>query len=113
MEKVSMHNGRVTGIAALGDVHLAIWLERHPDVGDECLGDNLLAAFAKARVPQGCFVKEAACVRGAAFAYISGGAFGDVGNGAGAYAASVLSTILQLLPDVEEKLYNGLVNSGT
>lgn len=88
----------------MDDLHLTVRLQRHPDVRDKCLGDGLLATVAQARVPRGRLVKEAARVRGAAFAYVLGGAFGDVGNGAGAYAAAVLNTILQLLPNVQKEL---------
>ena len=89
-----------------GDLHLAIRLQRHPHVGDERLCDDLLAAFAQARVPRRRFVEEAARICGVGFAGtdVPRGAFGDRCNGAGAYAAPVLSTILQLLPYVQEEL---------
>lgn len=89
-----------------GDLHLAVRLQRHPHVGDERLGDDLLAALAQARVPRRRFVEEAAriCGVGLAGADVPRGALGDGCNGAGAYAAPMLRTILQLLPYVQEEL---------
>jgi hypothetical protein len=51
----NMHDGswcrawllrEVCRIGARVDLHLAIRLQRHPHVGDKCLGDDLLAAVA-------------------------------------------------------------------
>jgi hypothetical protein len=92
--------------AERGDLHLAVRLQRHPYVGDERLCDDLLAAFAQARVPRRRFVEEAAHICGVGFAGtdVPGGAFGNGCNGAGTYATPMLSTILQLLPYIQEKL---------
>jgi hypothetical protein len=89
-----------------GDLHLTVWLQRHPYVGDERLGDDLLAALTEARVPRRRFVEEAAriCDVGFAGTDVPGGAFGDGCNGAGTYSTPMLSTILQLLPYVQEEL---------
>ena len=77
-----------------GNVHVPIWTQRLTDIAVERVDDNLLTAFAEARVPRCCFVKERATVDVVTF-NVLGCAFRHVGNAHGTNIASLAtSTIL-------------------
>ena len=89
-------------IAYLGHIHLSIGPQRLPDIAVQRVHDDLLAAVAEARVPQGSFVKEGTRIVIASNSL--GSAFGDISNSLATNAVLLASTILQPLPDVQEEL---------